>query len=185
MASLPHANRVTYEEWLRMPEVDNAKEEVVDGQIHIMPPPTVQHAKIAQRLCNQFVRQVDDREVFATCSIVGLVIQREPLVTREPDVAVFRTRTIVERDGRVESPPELIAEVLSPANTRSAMDRKLADYVALGVPEVWLISPEGLTVEVLHLEHDYYRRVAIVADGALTPREFPDVQVEIARIWPD
>src|SRR5262249_34988706 len=160
---LRQSNRVTYEEWLRMPEVRNAREEVVDGEIRIMPPPTVRHAKIAQRLCNQFVRQIDDREVFATCSIVGLVIHREPLVAREPDVAVFRTRTMVERDGLVESPPELVAEVLSPANSRSAMDRKLADYAKLGVPEVWVVSPEGLTIEVLHFDGGRYRRVAIVA----------------------
>jgi Uma2 family endonuclease len=38
MASLPNPRTVTYEEWLRMPEVTDFIEEVVDGEIPIMPP---------------------------------------------------------------------------------------------------------------------------------------------------
>ena len=38
MASLPNSKTVTYDEWLRMPEVTDAIEEVVDGEIRIMPP---------------------------------------------------------------------------------------------------------------------------------------------------
>ena len=37
MASLPQSTTVTYEEWLRMPEVQDAIEEVVNGEIRIMP----------------------------------------------------------------------------------------------------------------------------------------------------
>jgi hypothetical protein len=38
MATLPKANTVTYEEWLRMPEAQDAIEEVVSGEIRIMFP---------------------------------------------------------------------------------------------------------------------------------------------------
>ena len=36
MATLPKV--VSYEEWLRMPTVEDCIEEVVDGEIRIMPP---------------------------------------------------------------------------------------------------------------------------------------------------
>ena len=107
MASLPNSKTVTYEEWLRMPEVEDGVEEVVDG------------------------------------------------------------------------------EILSPANTRREMERKLADYAAIGVPEVWVISPEARTVEVLHLEDNRLRSTQIAAQGTLTLRHFPGVQIDIATIWPD
>ena len=35
---LPNPRAVTYEEWLRMPEVEEGREEVVNGEIRIMPP---------------------------------------------------------------------------------------------------------------------------------------------------
>jgi len=46
MASLPNPQTVTYEEWLRMPEVTDAIEEVVDGEILIMPPNKLKSALI-------------------------------------------------------------------------------------------------------------------------------------------
>jgi Uma2 family endonuclease len=77
------------------------------------------------------------------------------------------------------------SKVLSPSNTRREREEKLGDYASLGVPEVWVISPEARTVEVLYLEGGYLRTSHIVAQGALTPKLFPNVKVEIAKIWPD
>ena len=50
MASLPNPKTVTYEEWLRMPEVQDATEEVVNGEIRIIPPPKWKHAAIVRRI---------------------------------------------------------------------------------------------------------------------------------------
>jgi hypothetical protein len=49
MLWLEHA-QVTYEEWLRMPEVTDAIEEVVDGELRIRPPNKWEHALIAQHM---------------------------------------------------------------------------------------------------------------------------------------
>jgi hypothetical protein len=37
---------VTYEEWLEMPVVADATEEVVNGEIRIMPPPKITHTLV-------------------------------------------------------------------------------------------------------------------------------------------
>src|SRR5204863_118595 len=100
----------------------------------------------------------------------NLIIRRQPLTAREPDLAVFQLSTIVEQDGRIHSAPQLIVEVLSPANTRREREEKLADYASLGVPELWVFSPEARTVEVLYLEDGQLRRHAILAEGILKPR---------------
>ena len=80
------------------------------------------------------------------------MIRRDPLSTRVPDIAVFVRTNVVEQDGYIHSPPELVVEVLSPANTRAERTEKLKDYESLGVPEVWVVSPEARTVEVLLLQ---------------------------------
>src|SRR5579872_4011715 len=116
MASLPHPQTVTYEEWLRLPEVKG--EEVVNGEIHIMPAPKWGHARIVQQLYDAVRPQVDGREVVIINSPFDLVIRRQPLTARQPDLSVFLANTIGELDGRIHTPPQLVAEVLSPSNTR-------------------------------------------------------------------
>jgi Uma2 family endonuclease len=185
MASLPNSKTVTYEEWLRMPEVSDAIEEVVNGEIRIMPAPSWNHSEIIDNLSHLIAPQVDWRKVKVKASLFNLIIRRQPLTAREPDLAVFHASTIIEQDGRIHSAPQLLVEVLSPANTRPHQKEKLEDYASLGVPEFWVISPEGRTVEVFYLENGELRRHAILADGILKPLHFPDVQINIAEIWPD
>jgi Uma2 family endonuclease len=185
MASLPHARTVTYEEWLRMPEVQDATEEVVNGEIRIMPPAKLVHALIVENLHLAIVGQIDRKLVLVLCSNFGLIIRKSPLTSRVPDIAVFEKATVREQDGYIHSAPQLAVEVLSPANTRRERAEKLADYAAIGIPEVWVVSPEARTVEALCLENGSYTR-ALLADGdQLKPKLFPHVQVDIAQIWPD
>jgi Uma2 family endonuclease len=185
MASLPNSKAVTYEEWLRMPEVSDAIVEVVYGEIRIMPPNKWKHAEIVDNIAEPFRRILDRREVRVVTENFGLVIRKVPLTSRVPDVAVFERKTIVEEDGYIHSAPQLIIEVLSPANTRRDTEEKLGDYSEIGVPEVWVVSPEGRTIEILYLEEGRLRRQAILAEGPLKPRLFPHVQIDIAGIWPD
>jgi Uma2 family endonuclease len=158
---------VTYEEWLKMPQVEDAIEEVVNGEIVTMPAPKLLHSDVVENLRD----------------IVGA--QLDPLVCRVPDLAVFRKSNMVVVDGYIHSAPELAVEVLSPSNTRSEREAKLRDYESLGVPEVWVLSPEGRTVEVLLLKEGKLTTVALQREGLLRPTQFPEVTVDIATVWPD
>ncbi|HTX35565.1 MAG TPA: Uma2 family endonuclease [Bryobacteraceae bacterium] len=185
MATVPNTRTVTYEEWLRMPEVSDAIEEVVNGEIRIMPPPKWVHTRIVVNLNLAITAQVDAREVIVVPAQFGLIIRRVPLTSRVPDLAVFRTSTIEEEDGYIHSAPQLVVEVISPANTRPRIEEKVADYASLGVHEAWLFWPEARTVEVLYLEEGRMRIVQVLREGILTPKHFPQVKVEIAAIWPE
>jgi Uma2 family endonuclease len=185
MASLPNAKPVTYEEWLTMPEVQDAIEEVVNGEIRIMPAPKWNHSEIIDDLADNIKAQVDRRNVRVKVSDFGLIIRRRPLTSRVPDLAVFERSTIVEMDGYIHSAPQLIVEALSPANTQRDIQEKLADYASLGVPEVWHLYPESRAVEVLLLRDAVYHRSQPMTSGLLQPKLFPNVSIDIATIWPD
>jgi Uma2 family endonuclease len=185
MASLPSSKTVTYEEWLRMPEVDDAIEEVVNGEIRIMPPAKLRHVWIVARLTGVLLPQLDQRQTVVFTGSFGLVVRKEPLTSRVPDLAVFEVASMVQHDGYIHSAPQLLVEVLSPSNNRREREEKLGDYATLGVPEVWVVSPEARTVEILYLENGFLRTAQILASGLLTPKLFPQVSVDIARIWPD
>jgi Uma2 family endonuclease len=185
MASLPSSKTVTYQEWLRMPEVEDAIEEVVNGEIRIMPPAKWKHQRIIELMSAALRDQLGTQQYSVATGSFGLIIRTSPLTSRVPDVAVFELATLVEQDGYIHSAPQLLVEVLSPSNNRREREEKLGDYATLGVPEVWVVSPEARTVEVLYLESGLLRTSHILASGALTPKLFPQVSVDIAKIWPD
>jgi Uma2 family endonuclease len=181
MATTPKL--LTYEEWLKLPEAEDI-EEVVNGEIRKMPPNKILHADTVENLADILKASVDRKTVQVRVSTFGLVIRRDPLTTRVPDIAVFIRSQVVEQDGYVHSAPELIVEVLSPANTRAERAEKLKDYESLGVPEVWVVSPEARTVEVLSLKDGRLSTTALLREGQLKPTQFPSVAIDIASIWP-
>lgn len=174
---------LTYEEWLKLPEVEGV-EEIVNGEVRRMPPNKWNHARIVEELARQLRAQLNPETVYVVTSVFGLVIRRDPLTTRVPGLTVFIASQVVEVDGYIHSAPELVVEVLSPANTRGERTEKLRDYESLGIPEVWVVSPEALSVEVLQLDNGKLATGAILREGQLKPARFPQVAVDIAGIWP-
>jgi len=115
----------------------------------------------------------------------GLIVSTQPLTSRVPDLAVFESDTVVERDGYIHSAPQLVVEVLSPPTPAANREEKIGDYARIGVPEVWVVSPEGRTVEILYLAEGYLRSAQVLREGVLTLSISLALQVEIARIWPE
>ena len=176
---------VTYEEWLNMTVVEDAIEEVVNGEVRILPPNKWKHALIVENLSEALKSQLDRKAVRVVGSVFGLIIRKKPLTSRVPDLAVFLKQNIVEQDGYIHSAPDLVVEVLFPANARRDMADKIRDYESIGVPELWIISPEAQTIEVILLEKGKLVTHEVVAQGQLSPQRFPDVAVDILSIWPD
>jgi Uma2 family endonuclease len=173
---------LSYREWLELSEAEGI-EEVVRGVILKMPPNKVIHADTVENLADLLKSRLDRRTVQVRVSNFGLVIRQDPLTTRVPDIAVFVRSNVVELDGYIHSAPDLVVEVLSPANTRSERAEKLLDYESLGVPEVWVVSPEAQTIEVLLLKEGRLATERLLREGQLTPSRFPDTSIEIAAIW--
>ena len=75
-----------------------------------------------------------------------------PGLVRIPDVSFVSWQRVPERRvPRVPMlgvAPNLAVEVLSPSNTAQEMDRKLRDYFAAGVQQVWYVDPVPRTVRV-------------------------------------
>ena len=152
------AKRLTFDAWLELPETKQ-RYEIVDGVLIMPPAPTPDHQWIMMELFAPLREFVNDRDLGVVLAApVDLVIQREPLRTRQPDILYLsadrtgiRGRAELRTLRFLEIPPDLVAEVLSPSNTRRDIEDKLEDYRQIGVKECWLISPEAETIEVLRL----------------------------------
>jgi Uma2 family endonuclease len=122
---------------------------------------------------------------------VDVVIEREPLRTRQPDILFLnaqRSGIKGPADLRqlqvLEVPPDLVVEVLSPSNTRREVDDKLDDYERIGVQECWLVSPEAETVEVLRLSSEGRETINIYGmAGTLRSEVLQDFSLRVGDIF--
>ena len=103
---------------------------------------------------------------------------------RVPDVAFVRAERMPQGEARQHFPrlaPDLVVEVLSPTDRASEVLAKVAMYQEAGVPIIWLVDPEALTVTVL---------AANLAPVTLHPGDtldggnvLPELQIVIADIF--
>jgi Uma2 family endonuclease len=119
-----------------MPEVRDAIEEVVNGEIRIMPPDKWDHALIVLRLRRALEAGLEPSKTLVVDTIFGLITRKHPFTSGAPDIAVLETGSVVDEDRYMHSAPQLIAEGVSPGNTRKELEGKL------GTAPAW-VSPRS------------------------------------------
>ena len=182
---------LSFDEWQALPETKR-RCEVVDGVLLMAPGPIPEHQWLGLVISRRMSLFAEARELgvvlTAPCDVV---IRREPLRVRQPDVLFISA----ERGGvrcpadlvglsRLEMPPDLVVEVLSPSNTRRQVEEKLADYSSIGVLEGWLVNFPARTVEVLRLSGDDVAVLGVYGMGdVLRSEALPGFELPIADIF--
>ena len=152
------AKRLTFEEWQALP-VMKQRCEVVDGAVVMPPSPFGEHYWVTGLIFRELTSFLARYELgMAFHSPVDVLIRREPLRVRQPDVLVVNAElTGIAKPADlvglpfIERPPLLVVEVLSPSNTRGDIEGRLYDYGSIGAPECWLADFPSRTFEVWRL----------------------------------
>ena len=75
-------------------------------------------------------------------------------------------------------------EVLSESTKRLDREIKPKQYAKYGVPEFWLIDPEGKTVELFRLSQGAYELAERLGFGdTLTSPLFPGLSISVSSLW--
>jgi Uma2 family endonuclease len=178
---------LTYQKYLDLPEM-KARYSIVEGELVRDAAPTPDHQTILLELALTLVRFVRERRLGRVFTApLDIVIRRDPLRTRQPDLMFISNarRYIIGRQV-IESGPDLAIEILSPSNTRRELEAKLQDYQSIGVREAWVVSPEGRTVEVLQLSREGIARSGLSGLGdAVVSQVLFDLRLTVAEIFPE
>ena len=183
MTTLQTGTKLTYEEYLESPEI-MVRCEVVDGEV-IMAGPSVYHQIISGNInepIRAFVRRTRLGRVLY--SPVDVIVRREPLRVRQPDLLFVSNERADIMGERIEGGPDLVVEIISPSNTRAEIESKLADYASLNVRECWLVYPQIHAVEVLRLEGGQWQRAYIRGAGErVESAVLPGLELDIAAFF--
>ena len=93
-------------------------------------------------------------------------------------------RESIVTDRAIESPPDLVVEVISPYSKAQDRKTKAAIYARFGVPSYWIVDPDERTFEAYRLEEGHYELAAKASqDGILRVEPFPLLSIELRRLW--
>ncbi len=116
-----------------------------------MPPPGFLHGRVQGNVylaVKLFVRQ---HQLGSVTVESGVITDRGPDTVRGPDVAYWSYQRVPKGEDPVvyaNEPADLVAEVVSPSNTKQRMTAKVREYFDSGVRQVWVVHPEERTVTV-------------------------------------
>ena len=185
MTTLQTGTKLTYEEYLETPET-MVRCEVVDGEV-IKAGPSVYHQTISGNI-NEPVRAFVRRNRLGRVlySPVDVIVRRDPLRVRQPDLLFVSNERAGILGERIEGGPDLVVEIISPSNTRAEIESRLADYASLNVRECWLVYPQLHAVEVLRLEGGEWHRAYIRGAGEnVESAVLPGLELQITEIFED
>jgi Uma2 family endonuclease len=177
---------LTYQQYLDLPEM-RARYSIVDGELVMAAAPTPDHQRMVQRTfvkLDAFVQEHQIGTVFL--APLDVVIQRDPLRTRQPDVMFISNarRYLIGRQV-IEGGPDLVIEILSPANTRRELEEKLRDYQSINVHEAWIVGTQGQTIEVLRLSAGGIERSGLYGLGdAIISHVLPELHLTVDELFP-
>ena len=130
---------------------DGSRYELSRGELVPMTPVGLQHSAIVGRLGKLLSNYVDEKQLGIVGMEGGFKLKREPDTLRAPDIH-FVSKVRIEKEGITKKfadyPPDLAVEVLSPEDTASEIQKKVEEYLAGGVPLVWVVDPANQKVTV-------------------------------------
>jgi len=169
---------------------DDTRYEIIDGELYVSTQPSDRH----QYTCAETAGHLRD---WNRTSGLGFVLVAPGLLFAEDDnaapdvvwVSRERYKSVRGEKGKMEGPPELVVEVLSPGaeNERRDREAKLLLYSRRGVDEYWIVDELGRRVEVYRrdaAEPGPLRLAAVVAeDEVLESPLLPGLGLRVAELF--
>lgn len=159
--------------------------EIIDGEMIPLSPGGGQHSQIGATIIGWLFMANRTRPAGVVYGAdAGVVVQREPLTLRAPDVAFIRTGRLPEGFDRTRFlpvVPDFLVEIISPSDRSPAVIAKVDMWLKSGCSMVWIVEPVSETVAV------YERDAAPVtyAIGETLPGipGLPEFQLPVAEIF--
>lgn len=141
------STKLTYADFLLFPD-DGQRHELIDGEHHVTPSPSLRHQQLQMRLIRAFVLYLEDHalgELFAAPFDVVF----SDLDVVEPDLLFVASDQLdILTPEHVRGAPALVIEILSPGTRKTDEQTKRRLYDRAGVKEYWIVDPELDVVKV-------------------------------------
>ncbi len=177
--------KLTYQDYLLLPEEPGYRYEILDGILIKEPSPNVMHQRVSrrlQRVLEDYFWELDpDGEIFNA----PLDVTFHDITVVQPDLLyVSGEQKLIVKDTRIDGSPTLIVEVLSPSSSRKDRLQKFRIYQEGQVQHYWLVNPQEKTLECFSLQNGIYALVTAGLDEDLMEHpEFTGLSIALDDLW--
>jgi Uma2 family endonuclease len=143
-------SKLGLEDYALFPD-DGKRHELIDGEHIVTPAPTSRHQRLVIRLGVAIYQHAEANRLGVLLPApTDVVLSRHDVV--QPDLLfVVAARLAIIHD-RVDGPPDLAIEVLSPSSRRTDEVLKRRAYERTGVAELWIVDPDVERVRIYRRE---------------------------------
>ncbi len=178
-------NKLSYQDYLELPEEPGYRFEVLDGVLIKEPSPNVLHQRVSrrlQRILEDYFWKVDpEGEIFDA----PLDVTFQDISVVQPDLFYVsgKGKDIIKHT-RINGAPTLIIEIISPTNSRKDRLQKLRLYQKVQVQHYWIANPEDRTLEYFALREGSYALIANGMDNDVVEHpDFAGLSIELKSLW--
>ncbi len=142
--------RYTLEEFWALPEPeDRSHYELIEGVLHIVPPPKTEHDQIIAILSRSLTLYLaaNDDPGIVFHPRASIYVEDVWGTYLEPDM-MYVSNELREKMGNRRTSAEIVFESLSESTGVYDRTTKADTYLALGVKELWLIDSDNETIEI-------------------------------------
>ena len=175
----------TYEDLDHIPE--NLVGEIVAGELVVSPRPSPKHSHAVSVLD----ARIGPPYRFGAGNLGDWIILLEPEISLGehllvPDLAGWKKERLPNppETNFIETVPDWICEVLSPATFRTDRIKKMPIYAEYKIPFLWLLDPIARTLEVFRLESGRWSLQSTHADDDRVRAEpFQELEINLTYLW--
>ncbi len=142
---------MTAEELLNMPD-DGFRYELVRGDLRKMSPSGYVHGKIAMSIGSPLEVYVKANGLGEVCAAeTGFKLESDPDHVRAPDAAFVRrerAEEVGDAQGFFPGAPDVAIEVISPSDSYTEVEEKVADWLDAGTLAVIVVDPRRRIVKI-------------------------------------
>ncbi len=153
MATVAVKSRTAEEffDWVHRPENRDRHFEFEDGELVEMALPGERHGVVCGNVAGLLWNHTPKRKKGYLCTNdTGIILKRDPDTVRGADVALYAdSKKYQDLQPNYSDPmPSLIVEVFSPTDRLGKTLARIDQFLARGVPMVWLLFPERETLTI-------------------------------------
>ncbi len=176
--------KLTYQDYLEIPDEPGYRFEILDGMLIKEPSPNYIHQRVSrrlQRIVEDYFWRVDpEGEVFDAPLDVTLL----DFNVVQPDLFYISGEQNILKDTRIDGPPVLVIEVLSPSTSRKDRLQKMRVYQEAQVQHYWLVDPQDKTLECFAWRDGLYALVASGMDEDVVEHpSFEGLSIALQVLW--